>query len=135
MCTENRAKIFWDTVGATRGRPHLSALGHIVTEEIEGISAVYPDVRVDKYVVMPNHIHLILVIEGNNVLGGRPRVAPTVSRVIQQTKGRISKRAGFSVWQKSFYDHMIRNETDYINICTYIENNPIKWEDDCYYKG
>ena len=60
-------------------------------------------------------------------------VAPTISVVINQMKGYVSKQIGYSFWQKSFIDHIIRNERDYIEHYTYIENNPIKWElDDLY---
>lgn len=80
---------------------------------------------------MPNHIHLLLIIEGS--IDGRPLVAPTISRVIKQMKGYVSKQIGYSVWQKSFIDHIIRNEKDYIEHYTYIENNPVKWEMDELY--
>lgn len=57
-------------------------------------------------------------------------VAPTISRVIQQMKGYVSKQIGYSIWQKLFIDHIIRDERDYLEHYTYIENNPIKWESD-----
>ena len=53
-------------------------------------------------------------------------VAPTIDRVIKQTKGYVTKQVGFSFWQKSFHDHVIRNENDYKEIWEYIENNPKK---------
>ena len=87
--------------------------------------------RVDKWVVMPNHIHLILVLGAN--ADGRPQVAPTVSRVMKQFKGAVSKRAGIPLWQKSFHDHVIRGEADYRRIWSYIDANPRKWREDCYY--
>jgi len=61
---------------------------------------------------------------------GRPQVAPTVSRIITQWKGSITKRLGFSPWQKSFHDHVIRNQDDYLRIAQYIENNPAQWQMD-----
>ena len=60
--------------------------------------------------------------------------APTVSRVIKQWKGIITKKIGFPPWQKSFHDHIIRSNKDYYRIAEYIENNPTRWVDDCYYK-
>ena len=59
--------------------------------------------------------------------------APTVTTVIQQMKGYVTKQIGFTVWQKLFYDHIIRNENDYREIWEYIENNPIKWTEDRFY--
>lgn len=73
---------------------------------------------------MPDHIHLLLQIHGNE--NGRPMVAPTINRVIKQTKGYITKQIGFSIWQKSFNDHIIRGQEDYKSIWEYIENNPLK---------
>ena len=80
---------------------------------------------------MPNHVHLLLQI--NTDPGGRPMAAPTISMIINQTKGIVSKRAGFSVWQKGFYDHVIRSEHDFRDIWNYIEGNPSKWTEDKLY--
>ena len=60
-------------------------------------------------------------------------VAPTISRIIQQFKGAVSKQIGFSMWQKLFYDHIIRNEQEYQKTWEYIDTNPLKWELDCYH--
>ncbi len=81
---------------------------------------------------MPNHIHMILIIQNES---GRAMLVPTISTVIAQMKGYISKRIGNSIWQKSFYDHIIRNEQDYLEIWQYIENNPEKWQQDKFYTG
>ena len=62
-------------------------------------------------------------------------VSPTISRIINQMKGYVSKQVGHSIWQRSFIDHIIRNEKDYIKHYLYIENNPIKWEDDELYSN
>ena len=61
-------------------------------------------------------------------------VAPTVSRIIQQMKGAATKKIGAPVWQKLFYDHVIRDEADYRRHYEYIESNPSKWAEDEYYK-
>ena len=56
--------------------------------------------------------------------------APTIQWVVNQMKGIVSKRAGFSVWQKGFHDHVVRSQQDYLDIWNYIEGNPGKWEED-----
>ena len=48
-------------------------------------------------------------------------------------KGSITKSLGYSIWQKSFHDHIIRGEADYLRIWEYIDTNPAKWREDCYY--
>lgn len=80
---------------------------------------------------MPNHIHLLLRIESDE--DGRPMAAPTVSTVIQQMKGYVTKQIGRPIWQKLFHDHVIRNEKGYQMIWNYIEENPMRWRDDCFY--
>lgn len=136
LCVKDRSPMLW-RVGATFGRPpegaeHLSEYGRIIDFEIGRIEDRYaPVVKVDSYVIMPNHIHMIMMILGTE--NGRPKVAPTISRIMQQWKGSVSKRVGRPIWQKSFYDHMIRSEAEYSKIRKYIDENPLKWEDDCYY--
>ena len=90
----------------------------------------YQDVRLEKYVIMPNHIHLLLMID---TLHGRPRVAPTVSRIVQKTKGLATKLIGYHVSQKSFHDRIIRNDAEYDMIWEYIDTNPARWQQDCFY--
>ena len=108
----------------------MSAFGNAVKDEIERINFVYSDiVKIDKYVVMPNHIHMIVVIDTY----GRTQFAPTLSRVIKQFKGSITKQIRKSIFQKSFHDHIIRDEADYLKIWNYIETNPAKWQKDCFY--
>ena len=58
---------------------------------------------------------------------------PTLSRIVQQFKGAVTKEIHQSVWQKSFHDRIIRNEKEYSKIYEYIDNNPLKWEEDCFY--
>ncbi len=58
---------------------------------------------------------------------------PTISTIIQQTKGYVTKQIGWSVWQSRFHDHVIRNQADYDDIYRYIENNPLQWEQDELY--
>lgn len=146
-CTKNREMLFWndifcsEIVGATIGRPedyrsNLSQLGLIAEKAICEINHNYPMVFVDNYVVMPNHVHILLRIslgENRVIKNGRPMVAPTVSVIMQQMKGVVSKKAGYSVWQRSFHDHIIRNENDYRMIYSYIRDNPLNWKRDRFF--
>ena len=128
VCTANREKIFWKSVGADIIRPQnmpLSPIGKIVEQGILQMADHYENVTVDKYCVMPDHVHLILRIETD--IDGRMISAPTVSTVIGSLKRWISKQVGKLIWQKSFYDHAIRNQQDYDEIWEYIENNPITY--------
>ena len=85
----------------------------------------------DRYVIMPNHIHIIFVI--CNSEGGRQIAPPTISTVIGQMKRSVSKTIGECIWQRSFHDHVIRDHKDYEKIANYISDNPMKWEEDCFF--
>ena len=128
ICTKNRAQILWETVGADIIRPQdvsLSVVGEVVEQGVLQISNHYDHIAVDKFCIMPNHVHLILVIQNNE--DGRMISAPTVSTVVGSMKRWVSKQIGRSIWQKSFYEHGIRNQQDYDEIWQYIENNPLKY--------
>lgn len=134
VCTEKRKNMFWANVGASIARPEdvrLSEYGKIVEEYIRDIPNHYGAITVDHFVIMPNHIHLLFQIHTNQ--DGRALLAPTVSTAIAQMKGVITKKIGHSIWQKSFHDHVIRNKKDYELIWNYIEGNPMKWSEDCFY--
>ena len=60
--------------------------------------------------------------------------APTVSTIVQQFKGSVSKQIGLSIWQKLFHDHIIRNSADYRQIWQYIDTNPANWKKDYFYR-
>lgn len=120
-------------VGAIINRPpriSLTPLGRIVDETIRAIPDHYPGISVDQYIIMPDHVHLILALRHIGP-DGRQIAAPTpLSNVIQQMKRITSKQAGISLWQKGFYDHVIRNDEDLANVRQYIRNNPLKWIQD-----
>ncbi len=145
VCAKDKENLFGyvdtEAVGADSIRPeefeyksYLSATGKTVKIAIESINTHYPYVCVDKYVIMPNHIHLLIVIHdtNHNHNDGRIISAPTDSKkcleiIIGQMKRWVSKQAGFSVWQKSYYDHIVRNQEDYFEAWSYIDSNPRLW--------
>ena len=110
---------------------HLGAFGEIVDLAINNISSVYPGFSVDKYVIMPNHVHMIVRIDTDK--DGRQVAAPTVSSVVGQMKRWASIQAKTALWQKSFHEHVIRNADDYREVLEYIDGNPAKWAEDRYY--
>jgi REP element-mobilizing transposase RayT len=102
---ENDAPVGADTI---RPKIQLKPYGIIVDNAINQIEKHYECVFVDNYVIMPNHIHLLLRIDNY----GRMVSAPTVSTVIGSLKRFVSQKA-VPIWQKGFHDHVIRNEEDY----------------------
>ena len=116
----------------------LTKCGKDVDRAIRGIPEHYPHITVEKYVIMPNHIHMILLI-GQGVheqlisARGEAPGLPVLSTIVGQMKRWASKEAGFPLWQRSFHEHVIRNEADYREIWSYIEGNPGKWAEDRYH--
>ena len=96
---------------------------------------IYKDVSVEKYVIMPNHVHLLIVIDSYNdsIYDGTSRTpSPTrqnsvISSFISTLKRYTNKQIGYNIWQRSFHDHVIRSEEDYLTRWQYIYENPKKW--------
>jgi len=116
----------------------LTNYGEFVEAQIQKISLIYPHITVENYVVMPNHVHMLLIIkDGTHVIkdGTHRGASPTKAGIPQIVKGLKSittKQFGFSMWQRSYHDHIVRNEDEYLKIRQYISENPAKWYDDCY---
>ena len=112
----------------------LTPIGKIVEDCILSLPLHNHGIRLDKYVVMPNHIHLLLRFVPSE--GGQSR--PPLQKVMQSLKSVTTRRCwqfGVSkLWQRSFYDHVIRNETDYLKIWQYIEQNPLRWSEDIFFE-
>ncbi|MCL2168846.1 MAG: hypothetical protein FWB74_02335 [Defluviitaleaceae bacterium] len=113
------------------GRPYvdLTPLGKCVDETIQ--IANKNNVRIDKYVIMPNHVHMIVVLD--DVEDGRGR--PSLQTVVGSIKSYVTKWAKQPTWQGRFHEHIIRNQASYEKIWNYIDLNPESWEKDCYFGG
>ena len=83
--------------------------------------------EVDNYIIMPNHIHFIFRLD-------KDRNNKSIQRIISGFKRAVSMDFGYSPWQKSFHDHIIKSDEEYANIWNYVENNANKWKDDCFYR-
>ena len=138
ICTHEKHHLLWENVGSVGAdiirpkTPRLSRYGRIVEHAIQGIPGHYRNVKLEKYVVMPNHVHLLLRIKEPD---GRMISAPTkgLPTIVGQMKRVAAKDAGIDLWQKGYHDHVIRNDADYLRIWHYIDTNPAKWREDCYY--
>ena len=132
VCTKDRKHLLCNIVGeGLRALPtiQLTKIGDDVENAIRHMNHTYPDVCVDKYVIMPNHIHMIIKIEPNAGGLGDPPLQDIIGRFKSYTTHKFCD----VLWQRSFYDHIIRNEQDYLEIWQYIDNNPAKWEEDEFY--
>ena len=132
ICTERHepllGRICTREDGTASASMVLNDTGRIVEEAILAIPSHYPGAAIDKYVVMPNHVHWILTIPPE------PERPLRVPQIVGQFKRAVSVKLGKSIWQLGFHDHVIRGEADYREIWTYIDNNPLKWALDKYYR-
>ena len=130
ICTEGRKPVL-STVGRglapAANTVTLTGIGKIAEEQLLLLEKRYSNVTVEDYIIMPDHIHLILIIKNEDGLINNLRTKKSISTIVGQLKRSISKEIGFPIWQKSFYEHIIRDENDYLEKAEYILNNPLKW--------
>ena len=143
FCTHNRENRLSHIVGAIHESPEsrLTPWGRIVEEMIRDLPA-HLNVTIDQYVIMPNHVHFIAIITEESELRAI-RESPLQARsIISKVVGYIKMNASKAihleygdvpVWQRGYYDHVIRNEQDYGMIAKYIQENPLRWELDKLY--
>ena len=96
------------------------------------MNGVYDGISVESYVIMPNHVHFLLYVR-NGAPGSSPPTN-TVSKFVAAFKKFTNKQCDEKLWQRGFYDHVIRDESDFAAHIAYINDNPAKWADDRYYK-
>ena len=141
LCTQDKACILGRV---DQGTICLSECGKIVDNIIADLPQRYPGTNIETYVIMPNHIHLIIQLNGDvndlQVESIKDRRKMTLPKIIGYLKMNAGKRInimngteGRSVWQKNYFEHVIRNEKAYIDIFEYIYNNPFEWNEDEYY--
>ena len=146
ICTHNRRQILSRTVGADvlDGPQTVSLMpyGKIAEKYICQWNEFSDDTKVELYVIMPNHIHIILVVYcGDNTPmgGGASRTSPptrqheVVSQFVSTFKRFCNKEYGENIWQRGFHDHIIRDRRDYEKISQYMQDNPRLWREDCFY--
>lgn len=102
-------------------------VGMLLHKWYEKLEERFPDVLLDEYVVMPNHFHCILLTGKDADLPVTP-----LGKIVAYFKYSVSKDlgSGSSLWQRNYYDHIIRNVKEYDEIRSYIGNNPLMWEKD-----
>ena len=137
ICTQNRKQILSKiTVGTpVPGCPQepfteLLYHGKIAEKYIRQMDRFYSHISVDQYVIMPDHIHLLISIHGTDGHPGRgvpTERTSTIGQFVGTFKRFCNKEYGLNIWQSRYYDHVIRNQKDYDEIWEYIENNPRKW--------
>ncbi len=146
ICVKDKKEVL-STISAGTGvldgpELHLTDYGKIADKYIRQMADFYSHMNIDNYVIMPNHIHLLICIRaGENQLQYRSdlnkvnNVNSRISKFVSTFKRFCNKEYGENIWQSRSYDHIIRGERDYREINEYINNNPGKWLEDRFYQG
>lgn len=132
ICTHNRQNLFGEIVGATLcGRPNNP--DKMIEKWLLELENKFNGVKICEYVIMPDHIHFVVSKTGDHT--GSPLrdivgwfKTMTTNEYIANVKNNIFFQFDKKIWQRNYYEHIIRNENDYIQIVEYISNNPLKFE-------
>ena len=142
ICVQNHECLFGEI---TDGAMQLNEYGHAVNNEWQYLTTKYPHITLHEYVIMPNHFHGIVEIGAmagagsarpDNTGAGKPRpCVPTLGNIVGYFKYQTTKKIDLPIklWQRDYWENIIRNEQSYKNIVNYIINNPVKWANDKFY--
>ena len=122
ICTKNRYPILGKI---NECDIELTKDGVISKKNLKNIEYVFNNISINEYIIMPNHIHMIIEIK-------EEQEEVSINKIIKKFKSSVSCELGYSIWQKSYYDHIIRNEKEFYAIKQYIQNNVINWKNDKY---
>ena len=123
ICTADKKCMF----GTTK---QLNEWGKIAEQDLMEIPQHFSSVQIDAFIIMPNHVHMILNIEQESTV--------SVNHIIGLYKSGVSRKIrknvpDVKIWQRSYHDHVIRNQAEYEKTWEYVTYNRQKWEEDCYY--
>ncbi len=140
LCTKNKECILGRVVGGgDLDAPQiiLSDYGKIAEKYIQSIESAYSDITLMNYVVMPNHIHLIVMIYSDDNIYRKSQTKSSANDVIplmiSALKKFVNKETGIDIWQRSYHDHIVRSESAFNTIWEYVDGNPVRWRKDCFY--
>ncbi len=145
ICSYGHKQRFSRIVGAIHESPavHLTEYGTIIQRWIQDLPERF-GVKLPHFVIMPNHVHLLVLIDDETPLRAireSPlRSRSVISKLVGYLKMNVSRdihnlhgNSAEKIWQRSFHDHVIRSEKDYLRIWSYIDTNPSRWTEDCFY--
>ena len=140
ICTNNKLAILSEVVGwgLAPAVIELTPIGEVVEEELLDLPNRYPYVKIDKYVIMPTHIHAIISIDKSEAVGASPH--PTLMSMVGAFKSLSTRKCnqadgiqGRKIWQSSFHENVIRSHEAYLSVWEYIDGNVEEWLEDRYY--
>jgi len=154
ICTHRREHLFGQV---NDGNMVINEIGNLVVKNLLDLPDRFKNMEIDANIIMPNHLHAIIILKEQKNVGlelalpkeednNKPKIqdrassAPTIPKIVQVFKSlstiEINKKrniSGVMVWQRNYYEHIIRNDKELFEIRKYIEYNPLNWKDDRYY--
>ena len=141
LCSKDRKSLFSRIVG--RGIPdapevHLSNYGNCVKDALLFLIEKHPEMVFHHWVIMPNHVHILVSLQqscapGTGASGMPHPTNAAIPKLISSLKRFTNRKTGQDLWQNGYYDHIIRDEADFLKRWQYIENNPAAWLEDDYF--
>lgn len=151
ICTQDRLCLFGEVVD---GEMVLNEYGKIAEEEWLNTEKIRKNIKLGAFVIMPNHLHGIIVITGRGELHSpflpqgecnSPLRGPSnnIGAIVRGYKSSVTKQLkeiggndtpDGKIWQRNYYEHIVRNGNDYDRITQYILNNPMNWQQDKLYR-
>lgn len=142
ICTFGREPLFGTIVD---GAVIQSGYGAIVAQEWQRIADVRPSVRLDAFMIMPDHIHGLLMLEhstpnntsatlpaprrfGQSIVGSLQAILGQFKSVVTKRVNSLRQTPGAPVWQRNYYERIIRDEEALQRVRRYIQNNPTRWD-------
>ena len=136
ICTQNKEYLFGEIVN---GEMILNGAGLMVEKIYKELSIYFKNINFEEYVIMPNHFHCMIEIINNQEGGKTPPLPEIIGYFKFQTTKKynetleIKNERFLPLWQRNYYENIIRNEKRHLQVIEYIENNPLKWKEDKYY--
>jgi len=137
ICVKDRHEMLGSVVGdgvLDVPSTQLSEYGVIAENHINAISDHYKHIDIQKFIIMPTHIHMLIFVKDCGTSGTPSPTNAVIPSLVSTLKRFVHKDCGFVLFQRSYHDHIIRNEDEYQQIWLYIDENPAKWPEDCYYR-
>ena len=137
ICIKDRSYVLSKISEGENNTINLKLLpyGEIVQEVLMKTNNAYKEIKIRDYVIMPNHVHFICEINSKNKLKTQSKTKERIPMLISSIKRIINRKCHEKIWQRNYYEHIIRNSIEYLKIVEYIQNNPYNWADDKYNKN
>ena len=135
MCTQDRKCTLSNIINNDNNnflKLELLPYGIITEKYLKSSNAAYNNLKIYDYIIMPNHVHFICEIKIKKEIDSLP-ANQIIPSVVGTLKKLINKECEEKIWQRNYYEHIIRDEKEYLEILQYIQDNPYKWIEDKYY--